>query len=284
VNEAGGVLGVVPVGNTRVDGGPLALRDLAGTPLVRTAVQALVGSGAVHRVVVTVPAGLRPAVTAAVGPVGAENGSACPVLVVEVGDPGPAAVLVALDRGGIPPDRSGPDRFRQERVVVVQAPEIVATPDAVRRVVDALVDENPPDRAAGALTVCAVTDTLKTVGPDGAVLGTVDRERHLALAGPQAYRVAPLLAALAVVGDLSAASAATASAAAVSDGGPDRPVVPGPADGRAPVVDLVVDLLPGYLLRAGASLTAVRVTPGIRRITSAADLVLAEAVVADATG
>ncbi len=79
-------------------------------------------------------------------------------------------------------------------VVVVHDPlHPLAPPVLVDAVLAALADDA---RAAGAVPVRPVVDTLKVVDPDGALAGTIDRSRYAMPGGPQAYRREALLGAV----------------------------------------------------------------------------------------
>lgn len=152
------VIGVVPVGNAPA-AVPAALAELDGVPLVRRAVEALLGSGRVGRVVVPAPPDLVPALRAALGDLDAD---------------------VVHPLGELPDGAT----------VVVHDPwHPLAPPQLVGAVLDAL--ERPGGDAgepAGVIAVRPVTDTLKQVGADGVVTATVDRQAFWTACTPQAYR------------------------------------------------------------------------------------------------
>jgi len=160
------VLGVVPV-PPEAEGAEssVALRPLAGRALVLHAVTALLDSGRIDTILVSVPGALY-------GPVrDVLTGERELTGRVEVAT-GPSPFLPS----GTPPD---------DVVVVHDVLHPLAPPVLVAAVVDAL-GRDPT--AAGALAVRAVTDTLKWVDGDGRILGTADREAHRVLCSPQAYR------------------------------------------------------------------------------------------------
>ena len=165
------MLGVVPV-PPEAEGAAssVALRRLAGRALILHAVTALLDSGRIDTVLVSVPG------ASSIGPVrdvlaGERELAGC----VDVAT-GPFLVL---------PPGTDPD----DVVVVHDVLHPLAPPVLVAAVVDAL--ERDPT-AVGALAVRAVTDTLKWVDGGGRILGTADREAHRVLCSPQAYRAGAL--------------------------------------------------------------------------------------------
>jgi 2-C-methyl-D-erythritol 4-phosphate cytidylyltransferase len=131
-------------------------------------------------------------------------------------------------------------------VVVVHDP---LRPLASARIVDNLIQALLSSDAAVAAPVIPVTDTLKSADDGGFVIGTLDRARFHAVSTPLVIRGAALVAALAgLKADL-------------------------------PVADLAADLL--TLLREhGAGVVTVPGTSESIRISDAADLAVAEAIVA----
>jgi 2-C-methyl-D-erythritol 4-phosphate cytidylyltransferase len=221
-------LGIIPVllDDGEAPQGGAALRVLRGVPLVRRSVGSLLRSGAVDRVVVAVPAALVPAVTAALEP-----GPGDDVRVLAAGDD-LQPLLVALDAVGDAP------------AVLLHDPLDPLAPAALAlAVARALAAEG--DRAAAAVPVGPVTDTLKWVGEQDLVTGTADRSRFRQVGSPQAYRPGPLLDALRAA--------------------------PAPPPGSGPeAVPLLVQGRGGHVIGVPAGIAS--------RITSAADLVLAEAM------
>jgi 2-C-methyl-D-erythritol 4-phosphate cytidylyltransferase len=225
--------GIVPVllDDDEAPLGCAALRVLRGVPLVRRSVESLLRSGAVDRVVVAVPAALVEVVTAALG---AGPGDDVQVLAV---DDEVRPVLAALHAALASP--SG------DAVVLVHDPLDPLAPAALAvSVTQALAAEG--ERAAAAVPVGAVTDTLKWVGEQDLLTGTADRARFRQVGSPQAYRTGPLLDAL-------------------------RAAPEQPSAGRGP------EALPLLVQRRGGRV--IGVPAGIAsRITCAADLMLAEAM------
>jgi 2-C-methyl-D-erythritol 4-phosphate cytidylyltransferase len=223
-------LGIVPVllDDDEAPLGCAALRVLRGVPLVRRSLESLLRSGAVERVVVAVPPVLVEAVTAALGP---EPGG--DVQVLAIGDDPP--VLAALDAAAA---------SSADAVVLVHDPLDPLAPGALAiSVTQALAAEG--GRAAAAVPVGAVTDTLKWVGVRDLLTGTADRARFRRIGSPQAYRAGPLLEAL------------------------RAPEPPSAGDGPG--------ALPLLVRRRGGRVIGVPAGIG-PRITCEADLVLAEAM------
>lgn len=149
------VLGVVPVvrADPAAPGGCAALRELRGATLMRRAVDALVASGRVDRVVLSF------------GPVRFDAGSP----------------------SGAPP---GASSSAPSAIVVVHDPlHALAPATLVGEVVDELLAHPEAD---GVVPVRPVTDTLKRTGPDGVVTATADREAFRVALSPQAFRVVVL--------------------------------------------------------------------------------------------
>jgi 2-C-methyl-D-erythritol 4-phosphate cytidylyltransferase len=221
-------LGIVPVllDDEEAPLGCAALRVLHGVPLVRRAVRSLQRSGAVDGVVVAVPLVLVRALAAALEP-----GPGDDVQVVPSVD-GVEPVLLALDAVG---DASA---------VLLHDPLDPLAPAALAVAVARALAEDK--RAAVAVPVGAVTDTLKWVGERDLVTGTADRDGFRQVGSPQAYRTGPLLDAV--------------------RGAPGpRPPGHGP------------EAMPLLVARGGGRV--IGVPAGIApRITSEADLVLAEAM------
>ncbi len=151
---------------------PKALVPLAGIPLVVRAAHALTSSGIVRRIVVTAPPEALADVVAALGP--------APGLDVVAGGPTrQASVAAALARLADEPD---------DAVVLVH--------DAARPLVPVRVVR----RVAGAVALgwdavvpaLPVADTIKQVGPDGAVLRTLDRRELRAVQTPQGFALGTL--------------------------------------------------------------------------------------------
>ncbi len=214
---------------------PKALVPLAGLPLVAHAAARLAGSGRVHELVVTAPAGYLDAVRTAVV-------AACdlPVQVVAGGPSRQASVaagLAVLSRA-LP------------IVLVHDAARPLASPALVRRLVDAVREGHP-----AVVPALPVTDTIKEVDdadPPRAVR-TLDRGRLRAVQTPQAFRTDLLRQAHAAAAHLAAVEARAASddAALVEQLGAQVRVVAG--EEQAMKVTTVRDLaVAELLLREGS--------------------------------
>lgn len=215
---------------------PKALVELEGLPLVVHAARRLCASGVVDALVVTTPPGLTAHVAAMLR---SDPGVDRPVRAVEGAGTRQASVAAGLRAGlaerepaavaGQHPPTGGRDGGAGVDVVLVHdAARPLASPELVRRVVDAV-------RAGHGAVVpgLPVTDTIKRVvpGADGVerVTQTVDRAALRAVQTPQGFdRVLLERAHAAAVhreGDESLA--ATDDAGLVEDLGVDVHVVPG---------------------------------------------------------
>jgi 2-C-methyl-D-erythritol 4-phosphate cytidylyltransferase len=147
---------------------PKALCDLAGTPLLVHAVRRLASAPSVGHLVVAAPPGHRRLVeellTAEI---------AVPVGVVEGGATRQESVRRALC--------AVPTAYAI--ILVHDAARALAPPDLVERVAAAVRSGHP-----AAIPVLPVVDTIKQVGPDGAVLDTIDRISLRAVQTPQGFR------------------------------------------------------------------------------------------------
>ena len=183
-------------------GGPKALVELAGRPLVAWSLAAMRASASVTVVVLAAPPGHEEALERIAGEIAGrpdEEGAFHPI-VVTGGDSRTASVGHALAE--VP--------ARAELVAVQDA----ARPLVTGELVDALVARLAGDaNAAGVIAAARVADTLKQVG-DGVIERTVDREGLWAAQTPQVFRADVLRAAH--DGDVSAA---TDDAALVEAGG-----------------------------------------------------------------
>ena len=160
-------------------GGPKALRELAGEPLLVHAVRRLCAAPSVAQVVVAAPAdsvGVVSALLARVAPVDVVAGGASRQLSV-------AAALAAADPAlGI--------------VLVHDAARALAPPALIERVAAAV---RAGHRAV--IPVLPVVDTIKQVDDAGRVVGTVDRAVLRAVQTPQGFRREVLVAAHAAAVD-----------------------------------------------------------------------------------
>ncbi len=169
-----GTVAVVPAagsGERLAAGVPKAFYELDGRTLVERAVDGLLESGVVDRVVVAVPADrtdrakliLGRDVTVVAG--GANRGDSV------------SLALAAVDDGEQP-----------DFVLVHDAARALTPPDLVVRVVEALRAGHP-----AVVPALPVSDTVKTVDANGAVLGTPERAGLRAVQTPQGFATELLL-------------------------------------------------------------------------------------------
>ena len=160
-------------------GGPKALRELAGEPLLVHAVRRLCAAASIGQVVVAAPADSLDAVRAllsAVAPVVVVAGGASRQLSV-------AAALAAADPA-------------LEIVLVHDAARALAPPALIERVAAAVRAGSP-----AVIPVLPVIDTIKQVDDAGRVVGTVDRAVLRTVQTPQGFRRDVLVAAHAAAVD-----------------------------------------------------------------------------------
>ncbi|MFF0121558.1 2-C-methyl-D-erythritol 4-phosphate cytidylyltransferase [Micromonospora arida] len=182
LNPRGDVAVLVPAAGAGVrlgPGRPKALRLLAGEPLLVHAVRRLAAAPSVHTIVVAAPAAEVQAVLELLAPV-------APVIVVPGGAERQASVAAAL-------------------AAVPAGPTIVLVHDAARALTPPELVESVAAAVRGGrdavIPVLPVVDTIKEVGADEVVLGTVDRSALRAVQTPQGFRRAVLSAAHAAAGD-----------------------------------------------------------------------------------
>ncbi|MFI6239056.1 2-C-methyl-D-erythritol 4-phosphate cytidylyltransferase [Micromonospora sp. NPDC050795] len=182
LNPRGDVAVLVPAAGAGVrlgPGRPKALRLLAGEPLLVHAVRRLAAAPSVHTIVVAAPAAEVQAVRELLAPV-------APVTVVPGGAERQASVTAAL--AAVPP-----------------GPTIVLVHDAARALTPPELVESVAAAVRGGcdavIPVLPVVDTIKEVGADEVVLGTVDRSALRAVQTPQGFRRVVLSAAHAAAGD-----------------------------------------------------------------------------------
>ena len=159
-------------------GGPKALVELAGHPLLQWSIDALRAVGAIEQIVVAMPPGLPP-------PAG--------VTAVTGGATRSESVRLALAAAG-----------PGETVLVHDAARPLLTPALADSVIAALQRDGGADAAIAAVPV---TDTVKRVGEGGRVRETLDRSLLWAVQTPQVFRRAALEGAL----DVSAETLARAT-------------------------------------------------------------------------
>lgn len=161
------VVAVVPAAGSGARLGaavPKAFVEIAGVPMVRRAVDGLLDSRVVDRVVVAVPAAHLPSAAALF--------EGMSVSVVAGGADRQASVSAGLAGAG-PGVRT---------VLVHDAARPLTPPSVIRRVVDAV--------AAGrgaVVPVIPVSDTVKQIDADGVVVSTVDRSALRAVQTPQGF-------------------------------------------------------------------------------------------------
>jgi 2-C-methyl-D-erythritol 4-phosphate cytidylyltransferase len=151
-------------------GGPKAMVEVAGRPLLDWSLDAFRGAARIDEIVVAAPPEEEEAV--------AERG----VVAVAGGQHRSQSVANALEL------------CSAEIVVVHDAARPLVTPGLVDVVVEELAAE--PD-AAGVIAAAPVTDTIKQAGRSGQVERTLDRSVLWAVQTPQAFRAAALREALA---------------------------------------------------------------------------------------
>lgn len=161
---------------------------LAGRTLLERAVDGLLGSGVIERIVVAVPAQRVDETAALLGDRAA---------VVAGGAERPDSVRLALAAVGDP-----------DFVVVHDAARPLTPADQIRRVVDAL---HAGQRAV--IPVLPLVDTVKAVDANGAVLGTPERAGLRAVQTPQGFETALLRRAY----DLARGNGATDDASLVEN-------------------------------------------------------------------
>ncbi|MFF0368088.1 MULTISPECIES: 2-C-methyl-D-erythritol 4-phosphate cytidylyltransferase [unclassified Micromonospora] len=182
LNPRGDVAVLVPAAGAGVrlgPGRPKALRLLAGEPLLVHAVRRLAAAPSVHTIVVAAPAAEVTAVRELLAPV-------APVTVVPGGAERQASVAAAL--AAVP---AGPTI-----ILVHDAARALTPPELVESVAAAVRDGRD-----AVIPVLPVVDTIKEVGADEVVLGTVDRSALRAVQTPQGFRRSVLTAAHAAAGD-----------------------------------------------------------------------------------
>jgi 2-C-methyl-D-erythritol 4-phosphate cytidylyltransferase len=181
LNPRGDVAVLVPAAGAGVRlgaGGPKALRQLGGEPMLVHAIRRMAAAPSVSTIVVAAPPPDVEAVRALLAPV-------APVIVVAGGAERQESVAAAL--AAVP---EGPDI-----ILVHDAARALAPPSLVESVAAAVRAGH-----AAVIPVLPVVDTVKEVGADGVVLGTVDRSALRAVQTPQGFRRSVLAAAHASAG------------------------------------------------------------------------------------
>lgn len=184
MSETGGVAVIITAAGSgeRLGAGiPKAFVDLVGSTMLERAVDAVLASGAVDQVVVAVPAEKVSDATELL------DGRAT---VVSGGSERPETVFKALAALSA--------EFEPEFVLIHDAARPLTPPATTRRVVDAL---RAGSRAV--IPVLPVSDTIKAVDANDAVLGTPERSGLRAVQTPQGFETALLRRAYERATDLS---------------------------------------------------------------------------------
>jgi 2-C-methyl-D-erythritol 4-phosphate cytidylyltransferase len=182
LNPRGDVAVLVPAAGSGVrlgPGVPKALRPLAGEPLLVHVVRRIAAAPSVRSIVVAAAADGVETVRRLLAPV-------APVTVVPGGAERQDSVAAAL--AAVPED--------VDIVLVHDAARALAPTELVEAVAAAVRDGRP-----AVIPVLPVVDTVKQVGPDGIVLGTIDRSALRIVQTPQGFQRAVLAAAHAGGGD-----------------------------------------------------------------------------------
>jgi 2-C-methyl-D-erythritol 4-phosphate cytidylyltransferase len=182
LNARGDVAVLVPAAGAGVrlgPGAPKALRLLDGEPLLVHAVRRIAAAPSVRMIVVAAPAADVDAVAALLAPV-------APVTVVPGGAERQESVGRAL--AAVPGDVG--------IVLVHDAARALTPPELVESVAAAVRSGRP-----AVIPVLPVVDTIKQVGPDDVVHGTVDRSVLRSVQTPQGFRHDVLAAAHAAATD-----------------------------------------------------------------------------------
>jgi 2-C-methyl-D-erythritol 4-phosphate cytidylyltransferase len=166
-------------------GGPKALVQLAGRPMLAWSVRALSAVPQVQRIVLVLPAGDGAPDRVRIEDLLAAEGR---------GEDGPPLQTVA---GGAVRSESVHRGLQScaegDPVIVHDAARPLLSTELARRTIDALLAHPDADAAIAAVTV---TDTIKRVDGAGAVLETLDRSTLWAVQTPQVFRRAALERAL----------------------------------------------------------------------------------------
>ena len=169
LNARGDVAVLVPAAGAGLrlgPGGPKALRLLAGEPLLVHAIRRVAAAPSVRIIVVAAPAADVEAVRNLLAPV-------APVTVVAGGVERQESVALAL--AAVPAEVA--------IVLVHDAARALTPPQLIESVAAAVRSGH-----AAVIPVLPVVDTIKEVGPDGSVLGTVDRSVLRSVQTPQGFR------------------------------------------------------------------------------------------------
>jgi 2-C-methyl-D-erythritol 4-phosphate cytidylyltransferase len=217
LNPRGDVAVLVPAAGSGVrlgPGVPKAMRLLAGEPLLVHAVRRVASAPSVRLIVVAAPAADVAAVRRLLAPVVSTT-------VVSGGAERQRSVAAAL---AVVPDEV-------DIVLVHDAARALAPPGLIEAVASAVRDGHP-----AVIPVLPVVDTVKEVGPDGLVMGTVDRSALRSVQTPQGFRRSVLAAAHAGATDPLTDDAGLVEKAGV-------PVTCVPGDERALKITRPLDLV-----------------------------------------
>jgi 2-C-methyl-D-erythritol 4-phosphate cytidylyltransferase len=187
-------------------GGPKALIEVAGRPLIAWSLEAMRAAASVTVVVIAAPPGHEPELERLAGAIGGrpDEPGGFHAIVVVGGDSRAASVGHALAE--VP--------ARAEIVAVHDAARALLTSELVDRLVARLAGE---PEAAGVIAAAPLTDTVKRVGEGGVIEATADRAGLWAAQTPQVFRADVLRAAH--DGDPAVVAAATDDALLVEQGG-----------------------------------------------------------------
>ena len=189
-------------------GGPKALVELAGRPLVTWCLDAFAEATGVERAVIAAPPGYEPEVARASG----GDRDALLIEVVSGGESRAQSVAAALAHAD------------GEVIVVHDAARPLVTAQLIEALLGRLSDH---PGAAGAIAAAPLTDTLKRAREPGPVVERTESRDHLwAAQTPQVFRASALREALAV--DPERAAAATDDATLVEQAGGEVLIEPGP--------------------------------------------------------
>jgi len=150
-------------------GGPKALAEVAGRPLVAWCLAALVRSSSVDALVIAAPAGFEDALRA----LSADAAPELPATIVRGGATRSHSVANALDAAAA-----------AEVVLVHDAARPVVTAELVDRCVERLKGW----RCDGVVAAARATDTVKETDAGGRVIATLERANLWAVQTPQVFR------------------------------------------------------------------------------------------------
>jgi len=147
-------------------GGPKALVELAGRPMIAWSLVALAAAETIERIVIAAPPGYEGQIEEAA------RGAPKPVEVVSGGESRAESVRLAMEVVG------------SELVAIHDAARPLLTPELIDRIVGRLARSE----ADGVIVAAPVADTLKRAGEGGSIRGTVDRVGLWSAQTPQVFR------------------------------------------------------------------------------------------------